>query len=148
MPFTFYVLLWSKWLFSSDFESVITPYWQNFIQRLFNLSVRFGFHGQPLFTLKTGWLGLRGLDPEKQSPTILKCYYNQESFLFFSCARYSKGEILCNHFKENMVHHYLLRFWQISQCSESWIKEKVTSLSYSLHVHVHCSLKIQCLNAA
>ena len=33
-----------------------------FIQRLFTLSISFGFHGPPFLTLKTDWLDLRGLD--------------------------------------------------------------------------------------
>ena len=45
---------------SSEFESVFA-----FIQRLFILSVKFGFHGLPLLTFKTDRLDLRGLDLAK-----------------------------------------------------------------------------------
>ena len=39
----------------------------SFIQRLFILSVNFGFHGPPLLSFKTDQLDLRRLDPEKMT---------------------------------------------------------------------------------
>ena len=70
------VVLWSKnhFLFFSRFwkRVCLTPNWRkfwalSFIQRLFILSVSFGFHGPPLLTFKTGRLDLRGLDLEKMT---------------------------------------------------------------------------------
>ena len=58
-------------IFSSDFESMIAQHLTgkilgfDFIQRLFTLSVSFGFHGLPLLTFQTERLDLRGLDLAK-----------------------------------------------------------------------------------
>ena len=46
-----------------------------FIQRLFILNVKFGFHGAPLLTFKTDRLDLRGLDLGK-SDVIDSLAYN------------------------------------------------------------------------
>ena len=57
--------------FPSDFESVFAlPLTSKvlsfeFIQRLFILSVSFGFHGLPLLIFKTDQVDLKGLDVEK-----------------------------------------------------------------------------------
>ena len=69
--FVIKVLLWSKnsllfflqILKASLFDTSLAKSWaSNFIQRLFSLSASLGFHGPPLFTIKTDRLDFRGLD--------------------------------------------------------------------------------------